>query len=322
VKVVPQICDALQYAHRNGVVHRDIKPENILLDPAGRVKIADFGLAKLLGRTPAHLTLTSDRQVMGTLHYMAPEQVETPLAVDHRADIFALGVVFYEMLTGELPLGRFARPSQKAKVDARLDEVVFRALEKEPARRYQAASEVRVELDRIKTSPAGCVRHRHGLYGTSGRGRFFYEFKSKGTLWGKPLVHIVSGLDPETGAPKVARGVLAIGDVAAVGTVALSGVYAYGPVAIGGVVGVGLIAIGGAVGLGLVALGGLALGLLLGIGGAATGFLAIGGACVGYFTMGGAAIGMEGLGGTQAYSKPIIWLGDAIGSLWDRLHGR
>ena len=79
---------------------------------------------------------------MGTPHYMAPEQVEKPQEVDHRADIYSLGVVFYEMLTGELPLGKFQPPSQRVQVDVRLDEVVLRTLEKEPARRYQQASEV------------------------------------------------------------------------------------------------------------------------------------------------------------------------------------
>jgi len=79
--------------------------------------------------------------IIGTPHYMAPEQVEQPQTVDHRADIYSLGVVFYEMLTGELPLGKFAAPSSKVTVDARLDEVVLRALEKEPDRRYQHASE-------------------------------------------------------------------------------------------------------------------------------------------------------------------------------------
>ncbi|MCI0356979.1 MAG: serine/threonine protein kinase [Planctomycetaceae bacterium] len=149
--IVPQICDALQYAHDEGVVHRDIKPENILLDKRGRVKIADFGLSKLVaggGRMPER-SLTGTHQMMGTVRYMAPEQLEGAKAVDHRADIYSLGVVFYEMLTGELPLGRFAPPSQKVEVDVRLDEVVLRTLEKEPQRRYQQAGEVKTAVQTI-----------------------------------------------------------------------------------------------------------------------------------------------------------------------------
>jgi tRNA A-37 threonylcarbamoyl transferase component Bud32 len=147
LRIVPQICDALQYAHEEGVVHRDIKPENILLDRKGRVKIADFGLAKLLGRDGENFTLTGSRQVMGTLYYMAPEQVERPLEVDHRADIYSLGVVFYEMLTGRLPVGRFPMPSEKAGTDAYLDGIVLRALEREPERRYQHASDVKTDVE-------------------------------------------------------------------------------------------------------------------------------------------------------------------------------
>jgi serine/threonine protein kinase len=151
--IVVQVCEALQYAHDEGIVHRDIKPENILLDKKGRVKIADFGLAKLLARAPADFTLTQPQQVMGTPHYMAPEQLEHPAEVDQRADIYSLGVVFYEMLTGELPLGRFAPPSQKFQVDVRLDEVVLKALEKEPSRRYQHASEVKTDVEEISRGP-------------------------------------------------------------------------------------------------------------------------------------------------------------------------
>jgi tRNA A-37 threonylcarbamoyl transferase component Bud32 len=147
--LVPQICEALQYAHEEGIVHRDIKPENVLLDRKGRVKIADFGLAKLLGGARAEFTLTGSQQVMGTLDYMAPEQRQRPLETDHRADIYSLGVLFYEMLTGELPLGRFAPPSEKAPVDARLDEVVLRALESDPERRYQHASDVKTDVESI-----------------------------------------------------------------------------------------------------------------------------------------------------------------------------
>ena len=149
LQIIPQICEALQYAHDEGIVHRDIKPENVLLDKKGRVKIADFGLAKILGLEARDVRLTGTRDVMGTLHYMAPEQVQHPQEVDHRADIYSLGVVFYEMLTGELPLGRFAPPSQKVHVDVRLDEVVLHALEREPERRYQQASQVKTDLETI-----------------------------------------------------------------------------------------------------------------------------------------------------------------------------
>ncbi len=147
--VVPRICEALQFAHDHGIVHRDIKPENILLDKQGRVKIADFGIAKIVGVVPECASLTGAKDVLGTPHYMAPEQVEKPATVDHRADIFSLGVVFYEMLTGELPLGKFQPPSRKVQVDVRLDEVVLHALEKEPERRYQHASEVKTDIERI-----------------------------------------------------------------------------------------------------------------------------------------------------------------------------
>jgi len=152
--IVGQVCEALQYAHDQGVVHRDIKPENILLDQRGRVKIADFGLAKLLAHDDDDASLTGTHQVMGTPKYMAPEQLEGTKLVDHRADIYSLGVVFYELLTGELPLGRFAPPSKHATIDTRLDDVVLRALEKEPSERYQHASEVKSEVDAIAADPA------------------------------------------------------------------------------------------------------------------------------------------------------------------------
>ena len=144
--IISQICTALQFAHDEGIVHRDIKPENVLLDKKGRAKIADFGLAKLLGRTRTRSNLTGSQVVMGTPHYMAPEQAEHPQQVDHRADIYSLGVVFYELLTGGLPLGRFSPPSNLVRVDVRLDGVVLRALEKDPERRYQHVSEVGADV--------------------------------------------------------------------------------------------------------------------------------------------------------------------------------
>jgi serine/threonine protein kinase/cytochrome c-type biogenesis protein CcmH/NrfG len=150
--IVPKICEALQYAHEQGIVHRDIKPENILLDKQGRVKIADFGIAKMLGAETGQQILTGAKDVVGTPHYMAPEQIEKPLTVDHRADIYSLGVVFYEMLTGELPIGKFQPPSQKVQVDVRLDEVVLHALEKEPSRRYQQVSQVKMDVETITST--------------------------------------------------------------------------------------------------------------------------------------------------------------------------
>jgi serine/threonine protein kinase len=143
--IVPPICDALQYAHDHAVVHRDIKPENLLLDKGGQVKIADFGIAKMLGgdSTP------DEEQGVGTPHYMAPEQHATPKAADHRADIYSLGVVLYEMLTGELPAGQFELPSHKVRIDVRLDEIVLRALNREPELRFQKAGQMKTAVETL-----------------------------------------------------------------------------------------------------------------------------------------------------------------------------
>ncbi len=151
--LVPRICEALQFAHDHGVLHRDIKPENILLDTAGRVKITDFGIAKLVGDPLGDIALTENGARLGTPHYMAPEQVEDPARVDHRADIYSLGVVFYELLTGELPLGRFAAPSMKSDLDARIDDIVLRALAKERELRQQSAGEVKTQVERLARNP-------------------------------------------------------------------------------------------------------------------------------------------------------------------------
>ncbi len=169
--IVPQICDALQFAHDQGIVHRDIKPENILLDRRGRVKVADFGLAKIVAavcdrrdfneeenrrsQTAATANLTDAGKVMGTPNYMSPEQLQNPTEVDHRADIYALGVVFYQMLTGELPGKRLEAPSKKVQIDVRLDEIVLRALEKKPELRYQQASALKTQ---IETMAAGDLK--------------------------------------------------------------------------------------------------------------------------------------------------------------------
>ncbi len=167
LQIVSQVCDALQFAHDAGVIHRDIKPENILLDKKGRVKITDFGIAKIIGATPEKIGLTGARDFVGTPHYIAPEQIEQPNAVDHRADIYSLGVVFYELLTGELPFGRFPLPSSKVQVDVRIDDVVVRALEKEPERRYQHAREVKTDLQAIADAPSPTISSPSGKQATA-----------------------------------------------------------------------------------------------------------------------------------------------------------
>jgi tRNA A-37 threonylcarbamoyl transferase component Bud32 len=166
LKVVPHICDALQFAHGEGVLHRDIKPANILLDSKGRVKIADFGIAEIVGESKPGTTLTGSGYALGTPHYMAPEQIEKPNEVDHRADIYSLGVVFYELLTGELPLGRFALPSEKSPVSDSVDDIVLRALAKERERRQQSADELKTEVE--GATRGGALRSGAGDAGPGG----------------------------------------------------------------------------------------------------------------------------------------------------------
>ncbi|MCU0782069.1 MAG: serine/threonine protein kinase, partial [Akkermansiaceae bacterium] len=147
--IIPQICDALQYAHEAGVVHRDIKPGNILLDSRGRVKVADFGIATMVGA--AGDDGVPQDYLLGTPAYMAPEQRAGGAAVDRRADIYSLGAVFYELLTGKPPPpdGIAPLPSSRVQIDVRLDQVVLRALADDPERRYQQATELREGVERI-----------------------------------------------------------------------------------------------------------------------------------------------------------------------------
>ncbi len=283
--IVPQVCDALQYAHDLGVVHRDIKPENLLVDRRGRVRIADFGLARLLGPV-TDMRLTQSQHIMGTPHYMAPEQFEKPLEVDHRADIYSLGVVFYEMLTGELPLGRFDLPSHKVQVDVRLDDIVLKTLAKEPDRRYQHASDVKSEMEMLGGVPvANLPAGMRTVFGS--------EYKSPTTIGGWPMVHLAFGVDPKTGQQRKARGIIAIGNKAT-GVVAIGGT-ATGFFAFGGMA-VGVLAVGG-IGVGVFTYAGLALALLFAYGGLAVGALAYGGFTIGYAAIGGWACGYYAMGG-------------------------
>jgi tRNA A-37 threonylcarbamoyl transferase component Bud32 len=299
--IVPPLCDALQFAHDRGLVHRDIKPENLLLDRAGRVKVADFGIARMLGAEPqeagapeaasgsslaaqATSGLTGD-WVVGTPGYCAPEQRTDPRRVDRRADIYSLGVVFYELLTGELPGKSIEPPSRRVRIDVRLDEVVLRALAQQPELRYQQASEVKTLLETIAAAPSGSPQ---GAFG-GGYASQAFEFKSQATLFGLPLLHVCLGNDPRTGRVRVARGIVAIGGVA-------QGVFAFGGMAMGGIafggLGIGVLSFSGA-SLGLVSWGGVALGLLLAVGGLAAAPIALGGMAAGYLVFGAKGIGFH-----------------------------
>ena len=148
-----QVARALESAHDKGIIHRDLKPENILLDGRGHVKVADFGLAGIRRQDDARLRLTATSVAMGTLNYMAPEQRRDAKNVDGRADLFSFGVVLHEMLTGEVPVGRFKLPSERVPgLDSRVDAVVARLLETEPEARYARASEVCQTLETLVTS--------------------------------------------------------------------------------------------------------------------------------------------------------------------------
>ncbi|MBZ4415108.1 serine/threonine-protein kinase [Myxococcus sp. RHSTA-1-4] len=147
-----EICRAIEYAHGRGVIHRDLKPENILLDQqaGGIAKVSDFGLASFLADASpsSRYALTSTHVSMGTLSYMAPEQRVDAKNADARADIFSLGVILYEWLTGEVPLGTFDPPSQRKEgLDPRLDAIVTRCLKPDPEDRYPSVRALIEDLE-------------------------------------------------------------------------------------------------------------------------------------------------------------------------------
>ena len=258
VNVARDIGRALVFAHGRGIVHRDIKPGNILLS-SGAAVVTDFGVAKALtlsrhgaasGPQAAppqlHTSLTAIGTSLGTPAYMAPEQAAADPNVDHRADLYALGVVFYQMLTGELPApDQLQPPSRRVRLDVRLDEIVLRALETDPARRYAAASELKTQVETVAQDPSSVVAGAATPVPASSR--WDLDYRSRRTLFGWPLLHVATGVDPATGRRRVARGVFAVGDRA-------RGVVAFGGVATG-------VFAFGALALGVFSFGGLALGL-------------------------------------------------------------
>lgn len=150
--IIATICEALDQVHSRDVVHRDIKPENLLINSAGKVIVVDFGFATYPRPTAGDPRITQTGMQIGTLRYMSPEQMENSKVVDRRSDLFSLGVVMYEMLTGELPMGVFEPPSKKVQVPDGIDDVVMRLLQKEPDYRYQSANDLRRELEKILKS--------------------------------------------------------------------------------------------------------------------------------------------------------------------------
>jgi serine/threonine protein kinase len=150
--IASQVCAALQYAHQQGVTHRDIKPANVLLDLDGQVKVADFGLARAQGLAEKSALSTSN-MTFGTPDYVAPEALTIGMAVDARADLYSLGVMLYNMLTGEVPRGVFRLPSEKLGTDLRFDAIIRKAMECSPADRYQNAAEMQRDFQAMLTQP-------------------------------------------------------------------------------------------------------------------------------------------------------------------------
>lgn len=165
LRVLADICDAVQFAHEHGVVHRDLKPENVLVAADGRPKVLDFGLARVVdGMESSPSLATQTWQLLGTVRYMSPEQAAGG-EVDARTDVYALGVIAYELLSGDLPydLERLSTPralleittakprrlaTRDNGIDADLDAIIHKALEKEPADRYQSAALLAEDLRR------------------------------------------------------------------------------------------------------------------------------------------------------------------------------
>ncbi len=160
-RIASEIAGALGYAHQRSVIHRDLKPENVLLDEQGTVHLVDFGLSRLVGASPdlASTRLTRTDVILGTYEYMSPEQRRGDRQLDGRADVFALGVIVYEMLTGTLPLGRFTPPSQAAReVPRAFDDVVNRALANDPKDRYATAGEFQDAIELARTAAPDAPR--------------------------------------------------------------------------------------------------------------------------------------------------------------------
>ncbi|MFD2255539.1 serine/threonine-protein kinase [Luteolibacter algae] len=152
LRIVSAVCHGLHHAHQAGILHRDIKPANILLDGNLNPKIGDFGLAR-----PLENQIQEGEQIFGTPGYTAPEVIEPPYTIDHRADIFSVGVMLHELLTGKLPAADPRPPSHISACNPRLDAVIKKATHPDPNSRYHTAEELAAELEKIASSPAKAI---------------------------------------------------------------------------------------------------------------------------------------------------------------------
>jgi serine/threonine protein kinase/Tfp pilus assembly protein PilF len=180
-----ELCEAIEYAHGHGVVHRDLKPANVLIDNEGMPHILDFGLAKATDQADNEegptTCISLPGQVVGTLFYLSPEQAAgTPQEIDSRTDVYTLGVMLFEALTGSLPFDIAGRPSRVIQriledppirptslsdlVDAELETIVLKALEKDQARRYQSAKELAEDIRRYLEGEPVLARRPSSLY--------------------------------------------------------------------------------------------------------------------------------------------------------------
>ena len=147
VALVCQVCDGLAYAHRHDIVHRDVKPENIMWNSEGVVKLTDFGLARATRSGPSHLRNEQEARFL-TEEYAAPEMFDLNVEIDHRADIFAVGVLAYEGLTGKRPSGESRPPSEaQPSLGERFDSVLAKAMQHDRDKRYNDCAEFKRDFE-------------------------------------------------------------------------------------------------------------------------------------------------------------------------------